>query len=301
MRWRCGLAYAYERLIGEHHLSGRIEPALAYLDKAIALRKDPIPEELCRFGERWSDGSHKGTLIRLHMHAGFLAQRLKPRVSVRHFQAVLALVETAGESQVSQAGVHHRLGEALANAGDHTGAIEHLRWAASVYQTTLESSDTASTITELVSTLGPLLRELGREAEALQVYRAALAATETYAARLKERGTGLHLAWTLGYVAKQAVYAREFAKALAAAEESMSLLGSVREVAVHRANALMLLGRADEAKAAYLARKGLPDRPNPGDKTWERLVTEGFADLRRAGLDHPLMPEIEKLLGTPGQ
>jgi hypothetical protein len=57
----------------------------------------------------------------------------------------------------------------------------------------------------------------------------------------------------------------------------------------------MLLGRAEEAKAAYLANKG---QQVSVAETWERLIAESFAGLRRMGLTHPMMSEIETMLGT---
>jgi hypothetical protein len=58
---------------------------------------------------------------------------------------------------------------------------------------------------------------------------------------------------------------------------------------VNRAHALMFLGRVDEARALYLANRG---KKTIGDKLWENVVREDFADLRKAGLSHPLMSEV---------
>jgi hypothetical protein len=59
---------------------------------------------------------------------------------------------------------------------------------------------------------------------------------------------------------------------------------------MNRAHALMFLGRADEARALYLRYRGM----KVGEKSWEAVILEDFADLRKAGLTHPLMDEIEK-------
>jgi hypothetical protein len=61
---------------------------------------------------------------------------------------------------------------------------------------------------------------------------------------------------------------------------------------VPRAHALMFLGRADEARAIYLRFRGAKNVA--GDKPWEAVIVEDFASLRKAGLMHPLMDEIEK-------
>ena len=61
----------------------------------------------------------------------------------------------------------------------------------------------------------------------------------------------------------------------------------------NRAHALMLLGQADEARAIYLQYRGKTNVV--GEKSWETAVLDDFAELRKAGLNHPLMDEIEGL------
>jgi predicted Zn-dependent protease len=146
---------------------------------------------------------------------------------------------------------------------------------------------------------------MGREPDALASYRMALAATEKYASHRERKETsekggrpGPDTAWALQGVSKSALYARDFAKALTAAERSLALAPGKRQVEAYRAHALMLLDRADEAKTAYLAHKG--QWVDTGT-TWEQSVSEGFAELRRAGLTHPMIAEIEKLLGIAEQ
>jgi hypothetical protein len=56
----------------------------------------------------------------------------------------------------------------------------------------------------------------------------------------------------------------------------------------------MFLDRVDEARTAYLRYRGETNVQD--DKTWETVVLEDFADLRKAGLTHPLMQEIEKAI-----
>jgi hypothetical protein len=59
----------------------------------------------------------------------------------------------------------------------------------------------------------------------------------------------------------------------------------------------MFLGRGEESKALYLALKGKPVS-GQGGKLWERVIAEDFAQLRKAGLTHPMMVDIEKELGV---
>jgi hypothetical protein len=60
----------------------------------------------------------------------------------------------------------------------------------------------------------------------------------------------------------------------------------------------MFLDHAEEARALYLQYRG---RKNVQDqKSWEALVLGQFAELRNAGLTHPLMDEIEKRFADGG-
>jgi hypothetical protein len=55
----------------------------------------------------------------------------------------------------------------------------------------------------------------------------------------------------------------------------------------------MFLKRTREARALYLTHKGKVSL----DKHWEKVIADDFVELRKAGLSHPLMAEIERTLG----
>ena len=59
----------------------------------------------------------------------------------------------------------------------------------------------------------------------------------------------------------------------------------------------MFLGRGEDSKALYLAHKGKPIS-GPDGQLWEYVIVEDFAELRKAGLTHPMMADIEKELGV---
>ena len=59
----------------------------------------------------------------------------------------------------------------------------------------------------------------------------------------------------------------------------------------------MLLDRVDEARAIYLQHRG---QKNVQGRSWEAIVLDDFAELRKAGLTHPLMAEIEKRFAAAG-
>jgi hypothetical protein len=92
-----------------------------------------------------------------------------------------------------------------------------------------------------------------------------------------------------------ALFSHHYEEALAAAERSNKLNPSDLVPVTNRAHALMFLGRTAEAKVIYLAHKGEP----LNGKTWEDVVAADFALLRKAGITHPLMAEIEAAFKPP--
>jgi hypothetical protein len=61
----------------------------------------------------------------------------------------------------------------------------------------------------------------------------------------------------------------------------------------------MFLNRVDEARALYLRYRGQKAHEND-DELWEAAILGDFAELRKAGLTHPLMDEIEKKFTVNG-
>jgi hypothetical protein len=55
----------------------------------------------------------------------------------------------------------------------------------------------------------------------------------------------------------------------------------------------------DEARAIYLHHRGA--QKVSGEKSWETATLEDFANMRKAGLTHPLMDEIEALFRDGAQ
>jgi tetratricopeptide (TPR) repeat protein len=141
----------------------------------------------------------------------------------------------------------------------------------------------------------------GHYAEALQMEERLAAALE--AAENKEKGRpGEATAIALQNVAWRALFAREFTKALTAADRARELLSeedlfTFLSNETNRAHALMFLGRGEEARALYLAHKGKP-LPGQHGRLWEGAIVQDFTKFRKAGLTHPMMAEIEKELGV---
>jgi tetratricopeptide (TPR) repeat protein len=91
----------------------------------------------------------------------------------------------------------------------------------------------------------------------------------------------------IGGIAANFILARNFAQALEAADQATSLAPDKIWLYSNRAHALMFLNRVDEARALYLKYRGTKNVE--GDKSWEALILEDFAELRKAGLSHPLI------------
>ena len=94
----------------------------------------------------------------------------------------------------------------------------------------------------------------------------------------------------LGDLAQHALLARDFEKALRAADTGIEASPDALWLHSKRAHALMLLGRLDEARALYLKYRG---RAVYDDMAWDRLVTEDFTAFRKAGIANVLMDELE--------
>jgi tetratricopeptide (TPR) repeat protein len=137
--------------------------------------------------------------------------------------------------------------------------------------------------------------DAGRYAEALKLQETLTAKLEAEETRSKG-APGKETAYALNGVAWRALFARSFAKALTFASRAHSLVPDNLTIETNRAHALMFLGRSKEAEAVYLANKGKPAH-GPGSEPWELVIASDFADLRKAGLSHSMMTEIEKRLG----
>ena len=142
----------------------------------------------------------------------------------------------------------------------------------------------------------------GKLDEALKAYRDALAIRERLAAANRNNPQWQSdLQYSLDYVGGLAynfILARSFTTALEAVEQAISLAPEKIWLYSNRAHALMFLERTDEARALYLKYRGTK---NVSDgKTWEVVILEGFAELRKAGVTYPLMDEIEKAFSAGG-
>jgi len=139
--------------------------------------------------------------------------------------------------------------------------------------------------------------EAGRYAEAMALQEQIAARVEGEEA--KSAGMpGKNTAGELINLAWQALLAGDASKAFDACERSLALQAGDLTAEINRAHALMYLDRGAEARTVYEARKAdlFPD-----GKTWPQTVMEDFAELRKAGREHPLMAHVEAALGITGK
>jgi tetratricopeptide (TPR) repeat protein len=150
--------------------------------------------------------------------------------------------------------------------------------------------------------IGDVLKAQDKLEEAFRTYHDSLAIRERFASAnpsdarwRKDIQSSVN---KIGALAYYLVLARNFGKALEAADETISASSEQIWLYTNRAHALMFLGRVDEARALYLRYRG--EKKVEGEKSWETVVLDDFAGLRRAGLTHPLMDEIESKFSTNG-
>jgi hypothetical protein len=135
--------------------------------------------------------------------------------------------------------------------------------------------------------------DAGHYEEAFKIDSANASATEAFETKTKNKPGDL-TADSFGSLSWYALFAHHYAEALDAAERSIKLKPNL-VAETNRAHALMMLGRTADAKAIYLAHKGEP----LNGKKWEEVVADDFAQLRKAGIESPLMAEIETAFKPP--
>jgi hypothetical protein len=134
--------------------------------------------------------------------------------------------------------------------------------------------------------------EAGHYEEAFKLSQKNVAARESEEIRLTGKAGDL-TASALANHSWYALFTRQYGEVLAAADRSLKLKPKDLVPEGNRAHALMMTGRTGEAKTIYLAHKG--DKLSDG-RNWNDTVKEDFAELRKAGITHPLMAEIETAL-----
>jgi tetratricopeptide (TPR) repeat protein len=200
-------------------------------------------------------------------------------------------------------------GAQLLEAGDRTAAFIHYKNSLAIVQKLTASDpgrvDWQRELAQNLDKIADVIWADGDPTGAHAVRMESLAIREKLVVMIEEEETrsagtpGAGTANALVNAAWQALFTGDFGKALAASERAVALMPDDLSPETNRAHALLFLNRGDEAKALYLAYKG---RTTGDNKAWEQIIALDFAEFRKAGLIHPMMAEIESVLGiTPAQ
>jgi tetratricopeptide (TPR) repeat protein len=233
---------------------------------------------------------------------GQLAEALKTYRSSLAIRERLAAVDPSNtEWQRDLSVSYDKIGNVLRDQGQLAEALQAYRGSLAVLER-LGAADRGNMqwqrdLSVGYSKIGDVLELQDKLEEALKAYRDSLAIRERVAAidrsNTKWQQDLLTAISKIGGVAYKFVLARKFAIALECADQTLSLAPDLIWLHGNRAHALMFLERGDAARAVYLRYRG--EQRVVGDKSWEAAVLEDFAELRQAGLTHPLMDEIEAL------
>lgn len=198
---------------------------------------------------------------------------------------------------------HDNIGRVLMDQRDLEGALKSYRQSADILDRLIEvDPSNAQWQSELAWSylkVGGVFEAQRNLGEALKWYRSSLTIWESLSAADPTKTRWQHdlQSWAekVGGLAYELVLARDYSTGLACVDQAISTAPEKKIwLYANRAHALMFLGRVEEARGLYLRYRG---EKNAADgKSWESVVLDDFAELRKSGLTHPLMDEIEKLL-----
>jgi tetratricopeptide (TPR) repeat protein len=199
-----------------------------------------------------------------------------------------------------------RIGDILRRRGDPVQALAAYRESVDIIRALAKKDPSNATWQEDLSMYlnkaGMALEAQADLAGALAAYRESLSIRQHLSASDRnntEWQTDLRISVSrIGGLAFKLVLARDFGQALAVAEEAITAAPDTIWLIKNKAHALMFLGREDDARALYLRYRG--ENKVQGDKSWDTVVLEDFAELRKVGLTNALMWEIEKQLALGG-
>jgi tetratricopeptide (TPR) repeat protein len=188
---------------------------------------------------------------------------------------------------------YERVGDVLKEQGNFTSAL-HAFWEGLAIDKRIAGADPDNgglqgDLSISYAKVGDVLLAQGDLADALKYYQNSFDILKALGEN-EEEAIGM-----LGSLAYKFTLASDFTKALETADEAIALAPDTDNkiwIDGNRAHALMLLGRADEARAIYLQYRGKTNVLD--EKSWETVVLNDFAEMRKAGIIDPLMNEIEK-------
>ena len=137
---------------------------------------------------------------------------------------------------------------------------------------------------------------LNDDAGALAAFQDTMATTCAIARQTKDPSDQLAFTKAMGFTCYSYLREQRWGLALALADKAVEIAPDELWIQANRADALMMLGRTDEARTIYLAYRGKIAQ----DQTLlEPAVEDDFKMLRKLGATSPLMAEIEADFAKP--
>jgi tetratricopeptide (TPR) repeat protein len=299
--WQHDLSVSYEKVGDVQVAQGKLADALASYQASLAIRERLTKSDPGNAGWQRDLSVSYEKVGDVQVAQGKLADALAS------YQAEFAILDRLAKSDPGNAGWQHDLSVSYEKVGDVQVAQGELADALASYQASLAirerltKSDPGNAgwqrdLSVSLGDVGSVERQQGDLVSALAVYRESLDICIKLAAQNpsnKQWQDDLnYVIAKVGGMAFDLLLAHDFADALQAADQAISLAPDQIWLYTNRAHALMFLGRTDEARALYLKYRSATNVQE--GKPWPTLILEDFAALRKAGLTNPLMDEIAK-------
>jgi tetratricopeptide (TPR) repeat protein len=305
--WQRDLFVSYFNIGSVLVAQGRLDEGIKSAQDSLAIAQRLVMTDPANKGWQRDLGlSYTGIGLMLELQGNF-------DEALTRYRDSLAIAELLATTDPANTGWQRDLGSSYSRIGDVLVRQDKLEDALKSYRDGLAIAERLVTADPgnagwqrdlglSYTNIGAVLQRQGKLDEALKSYRAGLAIAERLAAldqsNFQWQNDLQSSADKIGGLAYDFVLARDFATALEVSELVISIAPNKIWLRTNLAHALMFLGRVDEARSLYLRYRG--EKKVDDEKPWETIVLDDFAEMRKAGLTHPLMDEIEKLFAAGG-
>jgi tetratricopeptide (TPR) repeat protein len=305
--WQSDLALARMRIGVMAQVENRLDTAVTLFREAVAIMEPLVAANPTN--TEW-----QSLLLGLYDKVGdvVMAQG-KLDAALKAYRDSLAIAERLAAANPSntlwQRGVsvfHSKIGNVLLKQGKADAALSAYRDALAIDER-LSATDPGNTewrrdVAISYGNIADVLAEQGKLDEALENCRKALDTAEHLAAIDHSNAQWQHILQSnierIGDMSARFLLVGAFNRALEIADQAIALAPEKIWLYSNRAHALMFLDRVDEARVLYLKYRGAKNVQD--DKSWEAVILDDFAELRKAGLTNPLMDQIEKAFAAGG-
>lgn len=266
--------------------------ALGLFERLIA--KDPTNAEL----------QNSIVLCHLGIATGLNTQKKFPE-ALAEARAVLATAERMGAQdpkniimvQNPLAFAHLLIGGILKEQGEHGQATKEMMASLEIFRRIADQDPSNAMSQFLVATGGSVLADLllaqKKYTEACRAFGNARDVLEPLVVKFPEKMYKDSLVEIYAGSTWPCLLARRPNEAIGAASKVLELDPTKHSVNINRAHAYLLTNQFEKAKAIYLENK---DVKLPDGRGFVQVVLKDFKDLREAGVMHPDMKKIERLL-----